>query len=176
MDDLRALVDFGVDAAVEDEGNHEGLDVGLGNVELGGDVRDRDSGVRLDESQEDLGADVLQEILDVIANEVVAHDLLAMRLEELLECRDIVSLIRANERSHDGDFFILAKRFHLLRVERVDFALHEHVCQNQIFQALYASIATGFVVRFERFEKIRRRVFPVALYHVHLPTALSNNA
>lgn len=49
VDDLRALVDFGVDAAVEDEGNYEGFDVGFGNVEFGGDVRDCDFGVWFDE-------------------------------------------------------------------------------------------------------------------------------
>ena len=69
---LLELVDVPVDLAVEDERDQQRLDLGGGDVELGGDEADADARVRLDHLEEHLRAYVLEEVLDVQLDEGVA--------------------------------------------------------------------------------------------------------
>ena len=68
---LRDLVDLALEHAVQDQPDRQRLDLILRDVQrrVGGEVGDGDGRVRLDELEQDLGADGLEEILDVDADE-----------------------------------------------------------------------------------------------------------
>ena len=68
-------------------------DLGGGDVDLSRDESDRDASVRLYQLEEDLRADVFQQILDVIADECIAHYRARVLLEQLLKLTDLVSHI-----------------------------------------------------------------------------------
>ena len=137
---------------------------------------DGDGGVGFDEVEEHLRANVFEQVLDGVADEVVAHDLGAVRGEKTFKGGDVVALIGADEGAHGGDVGIVSVWFDLLRVKGIHRALHEHVGQDEVFEALHPTLASGFVVGLEGFEKISRRELPLALRHVHLSSALSNDA
>lgn len=68
------------------------------------------------------------------------------------------------------------QRLRFLGIKRVDLGLHEHVGEHEVFEAGNALRRTGFVVTLEGFEKVRLRLSPLFLAHVHFTTALANNA
>ena len=61
-------------SVVQDERNQQLLNIIFWNVEVLGDEGDPDAGVRLNNVEHHLGADVLQQILNVVADERVIID------------------------------------------------------------------------------------------------------
>lgn len=61
---------------------------------------------------------------------------------------------------------------HLLRVERVDSWLHQHVGQHQVLQAGCPPRASRFIVIFKRLKKICVSFLELALPQMHLSSAL----
>jgi len=94
------LVDPPFNFAVENERDEQRLNVNFGNVELGSDGGDFDACIRLDGFDEHLGADVFEQILDVVADKQILHDLLLVLLEDLFEVFDFVVLIGHHQVVH----------------------------------------------------------------------------
>ena len=78
------------DLPVEDEGDEELLDLGRRDVELLCDEGDAYAGVGRDHLEQHLGADVLEQVLDVVADEGIAHDRARVLLQQLLELTYLV--------------------------------------------------------------------------------------
>ena len=68
------LVNEPVDLVVKDESDEEVLHLAGGDVQLLGDEGNLDPGVGLDKLDEHLGADILQQLLNVIPDEGVILD------------------------------------------------------------------------------------------------------
>ena len=73
QEQLPNLIDLPVDLPIEDQRDKQLLDLARADVELGRDEGDRDARIRSDDLEEDLRADVLEEVLYVCADEWVAH-------------------------------------------------------------------------------------------------------
>merc|ERR1719189_630987 len=89
----RHLINPAPDGVVEDAADQETLHVVGVDVELARDELDVDPGVGLDQLDQHLGADVEQQVLDVLPDEGVFHDGLPILLEYLLEVIDVIVLI-----------------------------------------------------------------------------------
>jgi hypothetical protein len=61
-----------------------------------------------------LCANVLEQVLDVVADEGVLHDLLLVLLEDLLEVLDLVALVGHHQIVHRRDLRVLLIRLHFL--------------------------------------------------------------
>ena len=146
------LVNPAPDCVVEDAADQETLHVVGVDVELARDELDVDPGVGLDQLDQHLGADVAQQVLDVLPDEGVLHDGLPVllkyfycsfkyfyhslkyfhlryhsHLEYLLEVIDIIVLISVDQVGHGEDLHVILVGLGLLRVEGVDAGLHQHV-------------------------------------------------
>ena len=139
------LVNPAPDGVVEDAADQETLHVVGVDVELARDELDVDPGVGLDQLDQHLGADVAQQVLDVLPDEGVLHDGLSIllkyfyhslkyfhlryhsHLEYLLEVIDIIVLISVDQVGHGEDLHVILVGLGLLRVEGVDAGLHQHV-------------------------------------------------
>ena len=136
------LVNPAPDGVVEDAADQETLHVVGVDVELARDELDVDPGVGLDQLDQHLGADVAQQVLDVLPDKGVLHDGLPVLLqyfchslkyfhlrshsylEYLLEVIDIIVLISVDQVGHGEDLHVILVGFGLLRVEGVDAGLH----------------------------------------------------
>ena len=139
------LVNPAPDGVIEDAADQETLHVVGVDVELARDELDVDPGVGLDQLDQHLGADVAQQVLDVLPDEGVLHDGLPVllkyfyhslkyfhlrshsHLEYLLEVIDIIVLISVDQVGHGEDLHVILVGLGLLRVEGVDAGLHQHV-------------------------------------------------
>ena len=139
------LVNPAPDGVVEDAADQETLHVVGVDVEIARDELDVDPSVGLDQLDQHLGADVAQQVLDVLTDEGVLHDGLPIllkyfyhslkyfhllyhsHLEYLLEVIDIIVLISVDQVGHGEDLHVILVGLGLLRVEGVDAGLHQHV-------------------------------------------------
>lgn len=71
-----------------------------------------------------LSADVPEQVLDVLADEGVVHDVVAVVLEDGLEVVDVVVLVGLHQVGHGQDLRVVLVRLGLLRVERIDSRFH----------------------------------------------------
>ena len=71
---LIHLIDPSIDLVVQNEGDQQALDLNGCDVQFLGDEGDLNSGVRLDQLDQDLGPDVLEQLFNVVTNERVVHD------------------------------------------------------------------------------------------------------
>lgn len=81
-----------------------------------------------------------------------------------------------DEVGHRDDLGVALVGLGLLRVERVDVRVHQHVGQHQILEALDAALRARLVVVLEGLEEVGVRLFPLALRHEHFAAALANHA
>mmetsp|Transcript_6199 Transcript_6199/g.18622 ORF Transcript_6199/g.18622 Transcript_6199/m.18622 type:complete len:271 (+) Transcript_6199:155-967(+) len=170
------LVDVAVDVAVEDERDEKLLHLALRDVELARDEGEADARVRLDDAQQDLRADVLEQVVEVHLDECVAHDGRVVALEDALELADLVVHVRGEQVGHREDLGVVLVRLGLLRVEGRDVRVHEHVGEDEVLEALDPPPHPGLVVVLEGVEKVVARRLPLAERHVHLAAALSDHA
>lgn len=107
----------------------------------------------------------------MLPDESVVHDALVL-LEDALELGDVVVLVGADQVRDGKDLGVVLVGLGLLRVERVDGRLHEHVGQHQVLEARGAPRAARLVVVLEGLEEVRVRLLVLLLAQVHLAAAL----
>mmetsp|Transcript_58376 Transcript_58376/g.133956 ORF Transcript_58376/g.133956 Transcript_58376/m.133956 type:complete len:410 (+) Transcript_58376:422-1651(+) len=173
---LLHLVNVRVHLPVEDERDEQRLHLCVGDVELARDEGDADARVRLDHLEQHLRSDVLEQVLNVHLDVGVAHNRARVLLEDPLELSDLVAHVRRDQIGHRHNLGVVLVRLRLLRIERVDVRIHEHVGEDEVLEALHSPCDTRLVVILERLKKVVPRLFPLALRHVHLATTLSDHA
>mmetsp|Transcript_11885 Transcript_11885/g.30096 ORF Transcript_11885/g.30096 Transcript_11885/m.30096 type:complete len:360 (-) Transcript_11885:417-1496(-) len=169
------LVDHPLHPLVQNQRHQQPLHVLLRNIQLLRNEWEPDSGVWLDEFEEDLGPDVFQEVLDVVADERVVHDGLAVVPQHFLELADAVLLVRRDQIRHGQHLWVVLVGLGLLRIKRVHLRLHQHIRKHQILEALDSSADGGLVVSLEGLEEVGGGALKGALAHVHLPPALPDH-
>ena len=170
------LIDPSPNGLVENARDKQRFHVRRLDVELDGDEVDLDPRVGLDELDQDLGTDVPEEVLDVLPDEGVVHDGLPVLLEDLLEVVDVVVLVGGHQVCHGEDLRIVLVGLGLLRVERVDAGLHEHVGEDEVLQTGRAPGTAGLIVVLEGLEEVGVGLLELGLAEVHFPATFSNHS
>ena len=154
------LVDFAVEFLVHDQKADNVLNFGDGNVQLLGDEAQSEARVWGDELDNGLCAHVSRDLVNILGYERVGQEILVL-LENGAITVNVVSLVGIDQLGHCGDARIILVGLGLLRVERVDVGAHEHGCQDEILEHLYALQGASLVVIAERLEEITLSLLPI---------------
>lgn len=120
--DLVALIDAAADHVVEDAGHQQALHLRLVDVELFGDERDTDAGIGPDEFHQHLRADVAQQVLDMLPDELIFHDRSAILPKDALEAVDVVVLVGRHKVCHRQDLRVVLIGLGFLLKEKLNSA------------------------------------------------------